>query len=124
MYLNRVILIGNATKEATLRETNTGKKVSNFTVATNEYWKSATGEQMSESEFNYITAWDRLAEISHNIVKKGCKIYVEGRKRTTTFPRDGVDVERVEIVAHKIMTLEKAKQSESVTEEGDYNGNF
>jgi len=121
MYLNRIIVIGNATKDAELRLTGTGKSVSNFTVVSNEYWKSATGEQMSEAEFHYVTAWDKLAEIANNYVKKGIKLYVEGRKRTTTFPRDGVDVDRVEIVAHKIMTLEKAKTNNS---EGDYDGDF
>ena len=123
MYLNRLILIGNATKKPEVRQTNTGKNVANFTVATNEYWKSATGEQMSESEFHYITAWDRLGEIAHTLVQKGRKVYVEGRKRTTTFTREGQEVERVEIVAHKIMTLEKAKQENDVYE-GGYNGNF
>tara|TARA_R100000656_G_scaffold117716_1_gene91152 strand:+ start:199 stop:564 length:366 start_codon:yes stop_codon:yes gene_type:complete len=121
MYLNRIIVIGNATKDAELRQTGTGKSVSNFTVVSNEYWKSATGEQMSEAEFHYVTAWDKLAEIANNFVKKGIKIYVEGRKRTTTFPRDGVEVERVEIVAHKIMTLEKAKTNKA---EGEDDGNF
>jgi len=124
MFLNRMILIGNATKEATLRQTNTGKNVANFTVATNEYWKSPAGEQMSESEFHYITAWDKLAEIAHKVVRKGCKVYVEGRKRTTTFPRDGVEVERVEIVAHKVMTVEKPKTDNSNVQEGEYDGYF
>ena len=123
MFINRVMVIGNATNNATLRETGTGKKVANFTVATNEYWKSPVGEQMSESELHYITAWDRLGEIAHTIVQKGRKVYVEGRKRTTTFTREGQEVERVEIVAHKIMTLEKAKQENDVYE-GGYNGNF
>tara|TARA_R100000808_G_C2088083_1_gene109491 strand:- start:371 stop:742 length:372 start_codon:yes stop_codon:yes gene_type:complete len=123
MYLNRLILIGNATKKPEVRQTNSGKNVANFTVATNEYWKSATGEQMSESEFHYITAWDRLADICGNIIHKGQKVYIEGRKRTTTFPRDGVEVERVEVVAHKVMTLEKAK-TDNYEQEGDYDGNF
>jgi single-strand DNA-binding protein len=125
MFLNRIMLIGNATKDAELRYTDSGKKVSNFTVATNEYWKSPNGEQKSESEFHYITAWDKLAEIAERYIHSGRKIYVEGRKRTTSFDREeqGVlrTVERVEVVAHKIMTLEKAK---SQTEESDHDGNF
>ena len=123
MFINRIMIIGNATNTPTLRETGTGKKVANFTVATNEYWKSPVGEQMSESEFHYVTAWDRLGEIANTIVQKGRKVYVEGRKRTTTFTRDNQEVERVEIVAHKIMTLDKPKQENDVYD-GEYNGNF
>ena len=125
MFLNRIMLIGNATKDAELRYTDSGKKVSNFTVATNEYWKSPNGEQKTESEFHYITAWDKLAEIAERHIHSGRKIYVEGRKRTTSFDREeqGVlrKVERVEVVAHKIMTLDKPK---SQTEESDQDGNF
>tara|TARA_Y100000593_G_scaffold94928_1_gene197312 strand:- start:4098 stop:4478 length:381 start_codon:yes stop_codon:yes gene_type:complete len=124
-FLNRVILIGNSTKDAEVRQTGTGKQVCNFAIATNEYWKSPSGEQMSESEFHYITAWDRLAEIAVKFVKTGRKIYIEGRKRTTKFPKDGVEVERVEIIAHKIMTLDKAPSEEYAKPyQGEYNGNF
>ncbi len=72
--VNKVILIGNATRDAELRQTQSGKAVSNIRLATNRVVK---GEETTQ--FHTIVCWDRLAETTAEYVKKGKGIYVEGR---------------------------------------------
>jgi len=72
--VNKVILIGNATRDAELRQTQTGKAVSSIRLATN---RTVKGEE--ETQFHSIVCWDRLAETTAEYVKKGDPLYVEGR---------------------------------------------
>ena len=72
--VNKVILIGNATRDAELRHTQTGKAVSSIRLATN---RTVKGEE--ETQFHSIVCWDRLAETTAEYVKKGDPLYVEGR---------------------------------------------
>ncbi len=78
--INKVILIGNATRDAELRSTKSGKPVSNIRLATN---RKAGGEE--RSQFHTVICWDRLAETTGEYVKKGDPLYVEGRLEYRTF---------------------------------------
>ena len=99
--VNKVILIGNATRDAELRHTSTGKPVSNFRLATN---RVVNGQEISQ--FHNVVCWDKLAEITSQYVKKGEPLYVEGRLEYRTF-EDGDGIERgtVEIVANDVQFL-------------------
>jgi len=99
--VNRVILIGNATRNAELRHTGTGKAVSNIRLATN---RIVAGQETTQ--FHTVICWDKLAEITSHYVKKGEPLYVEGRLEYRTF-EDGDGVERgtVEIVASDVQFL-------------------
>lgn len=83
--LNRVMLIGNVTRDPELRYTPQGNAVATFGLATNRSWKTDTGEIREEAEFHRLVAWNKLAELCSQLCTKGRKIYVEGRLQTRTF---------------------------------------
>jgi len=108
MYsLNRATVLGNATREAELRTTPNGRSVANFAVATNRRWNDqSSGEQREEVQFHEIVTWGKLAEIASQIIRKGTKVYVEGRLQTRNWEgQDGARRERTEIVAENLIIL-------------------
>ncbi len=82
--LNKVLLIGNLTRDPELRYTPQGTAVATFSIATNRQWKTESGDQKDEAEFHRIVAWDKLAEICSKMLKKGSRTFVEGRLQTRT----------------------------------------
>jgi len=75
--VNKVILIGNITKDPLVKETENGKKMALFTVATNRYYKTSAGEERSEAEFTNCIAWGSLAERCEKFLSKGKLVYGE-----------------------------------------------
>jgi single-strand DNA-binding protein len=99
--VNRVILIGNATRDAELRHTATGKPVANIRLATN---RQVNGEE--QTQFHSVVCWEKLAETTATYVKKGRLIYVEGRLEYRTFTDDeGKERGAVEIIASDVQFL-------------------
>jgi len=99
--VNKVILIGNATRDAELRHTQSGKPVSNIRLATN---RTVNGEE--QTQFHTVVCWDTLAETTSKYVKKGDPLYVEGRLEYRTFAdEEGKDRGVVEIVASDVQFL-------------------
>lgn len=101
--MNKVMLIGNASAEPKLDYTpTTGTAHAKFSLATNRRWKDkATGEQKTETTWFNVVAWDRLAETAANYIKKGDRVYVEGRFTSRKYT-DKDNVERT--VFEVIMT--------------------
>ncbi|OGK21127.1 hypothetical protein A3C98_01385 [Candidatus Roizmanbacteria bacterium RIFCSPHIGHO2_02_FULL_37_15] len=88
--LNRVILIGNLTRDPELKYTPTGTAVCSFGVATNRSWKTVDGETKEETQYHRIVAWQKLAELCGKLLTKGRKVFLEGRLVYRTFTgRDG-----------------------------------
>ena len=83
--LNKVMLIGNVTRDPELRYTPQGNAVCTVGLATNRSWKTESGEMREEAEFHRLVAWNKLAELCSQLLTKGRKIYVEGRLQTRTF---------------------------------------
>lgn len=83
--LNKVMLIGNVTRDPELRYTPQGNAVCTFGLATNRSWKTEGGEIREEAEFHRLVAWNKLAELCSQLITKGRKVYVEGRLQTRTF---------------------------------------
>jgi single-strand DNA-binding protein len=77
--LNRVLLIGNLTRDPELRYTPSGMAVSSFGLATNRVWITKQGEKKEDAQFHRIVAWNKLAELCSQLLSKGRRIYVEGR---------------------------------------------
>jgi single-strand DNA-binding protein len=99
--INKVILLGNATRDAGLRHTQTGKPVSSLRLATN---RSVKGEE--ETQFHTIVCWDRLAETTAEYVKKGDPLYVEGRLQYRAYQdEEGKERGTCEIVADDVRFL-------------------
>lgn len=105
--LNKAQVIGNAGKDAEVRYTGTGKAVASFSVATTDSWKDKVSGQMQErTEWHNIVAWDRLAEICGEYVKKGTKVYIEGRIQNRSYDdKDGNKRYISEIVANDLLLL-------------------
>jgi len=80
--LNKVMLIGNLTRDPEMRYTPSGAAVCTFGMATNRYYTASDGEKKEETEFIKIVSWNKLAELCSQLLTKGRKVYVEGRLQT------------------------------------------
>jgi single-strand DNA-binding protein len=105
--VNKVILIGNLGKDPEVKYTPQGTPVAKFSLATNERFKDKNGEWQDRTEWHNIVAWQRLAEIVGEYVKKGSKIYIEGSLRTSSWDdkQSGEKKYRTEIVANDLVLL-------------------
>ena len=105
--LNRAQLIGNVTRDPEVKMAGT-QKVATFGVATNFSWTDQAGQKKEKVEFHNVVAWRRLAEICEQYVKKGTKVYIEGRIQTRDWEgEDGVKRYRTEIVIDNMIMLDK-----------------
>jgi single-strand DNA-binding protein len=113
MALNKVLLIGNMTRDPELRSTSSGQSVSSFGLATNRVWKDpGTGEKKEAVEFHNIIMWGRLAEISGQYLRKGSKIFLEGRIQTRSWQdQSGNKRYTTEIVAENMQMLDRKPQT-------------
>ncbi len=105
--VNKVILIGNLGKDPEVKYTPSGTPVAKFSLATNERYKDKGGEWQERTEWHNIVAWQRLAEIVGEYVKKGSKLYIEGRLQTSSWEdkQSGEKKYRTEIVANDLVLL-------------------
>ncbi len=97
--LNRVILIGNLTRDPELKYTPAGTAVCTFGVATNRSWTTNDGQTKEETQYHRLVAWQKLAELCGKLLTKGKKVFLEGRLTYRTFiGRDGQQRSITEIV--------------------------
>jgi len=116
--LNKVMLIGNLTRDPELRYTPTGAAVCTIGLATNRGWTTESGERKEETEFHRVIAWNKLAELCSQLLAKGRKIYVEGRLRTNTWQTaDGTQRSSTEIVIEDMIILDSRRVVGPVSEE-------
>lgn len=110
--INKVVLIGNVTRDAELKSTTGGLRLCTFGLATSHDRKDANGEKQSTAEFHNIVVWAKLAEVCGQFIKKGKPLYIEGRLQTRSW--DGADGKkncRTEIVADEIVLLAPSDQA-------------
>lgn len=105
--LNKVLLIGNLTRDPNLRYTPNGTSVCSFGLATNRTWTPADGgDKVEKAEFHNVVAWGKLADICGQLLHKGDKAYVEGRIQTRDWKtEDGQDRRITEVVIDNMMLL-------------------
>ena len=116
--VNKVILIGNLGADPELRYTPGGRAVANFRMATSRSWNTKDGEKKEETEWHRIVAWDKLAEIIGEYIKKGSPVYVEGRLQTRSWEdQSGVKRYSTEIVALEMKMLGQRQGTGSETRE-------
>jgi single-strand DNA-binding protein len=107
MNLNKVMLIGNLTRDPEVRQTGTGKNVASFAIATNMVWTDASGQKQERAEFTNVVAWGKLADICGRYLHKGSKAYVEGRLQTRDWTgKDGVKRYSTEVVIENMIMLD------------------
>lgn len=106
--INKVILVGNLGRDPEVRYTPSGAAVANLAVATSESWKDKqTGEQQERTEWHRIVMFNRLGEIAGEYLKKGSKVYIEGKLQTRKWQdNSGQDRYTTEIVANEMQMLD------------------
>ncbi|MCX7928322.1 MAG: single-stranded DNA-binding protein [Patescibacteria group bacterium] len=119
--LNKVMLIGNLTRDPELRYTPSGSAVCTFSIATNRQWNTDTGEKKEEVEYHRIVAWNKLGELCGQLLKKGRKVYVEGRLQTRKWQsQDGSEKTITEIVISDMVILDSKGTSMPESQAGDF----
>ena len=107
---NRVTLIGNLGQDPDVKTTENGKKVTHFTLATNEVYKNADGQKINETTWHNIVAWNGLAETAGKFLKKGREVAVEGRIVYRTYEdKKGITKNSTEIVLNDLLLLRSGK---------------
>lgn len=118
--LNKVQLIGNLTRDPELRYTPQGTAVCTFGLATNRQWTTDSGEKKEDAEFHRIVVWSKLAEICSQLLKKGRKVYIEGRLQTRTWTgQDGNQRTSTEIVGNDMIILD-SRRDQAEAPAGDF----
>lgn len=116
--LNKVMLIGNLTRDPELRYTPSGAAVCTFSVATNRYYVASDGNKKEETEFIKIVSWNKLAELCSQLLAKGRKVYVEGRLQTRSWETpDGQNKQTTEVVIDDMRILDSRKDFDGGTAE-------
>ncbi len=118
--INKVILIGNLGADPETRHTAGGSAVTNLSVATSEGWRDRqSGEMQEKTEWHRVVMFSKLAEIAGEYLRKGSKIYVEGRLQTRKWQdRDGNDRWTTEIVANDMQMLDSRGGGEPLEDRG------
>ncbi len=104
--LNKACILGNVGRDPELRYTNNGKAVATFSIATSTSWRDQNGTTQEKTTWHNIVAWDKLAEICNNYVKKGKQVYIEGRIENRSYDdKDGNKRYVSEIIATDLILL-------------------
>lgn len=106
--INKVILVGNLGRDPEVRYSQGGDAIANLAVATSESWKDkTTGEQVEKTEWHRVVMFRRLGEIAGEYLKKGSKVYIEGKLQTRKWQdKEGQDRYTTEIVASEMQMLD------------------
>tara|TARA_R110001592_G_scaffold9288_1_gene49539 strand:- start:30652 stop:31212 length:561 start_codon:yes stop_codon:yes gene_type:complete len=122
--INKVILIGNLGADPDTRMTQQGSAVTNLNIATDESYKDKnTGQMVPKTEWHRVVMFSRLAEIARDYLKKGSKVYIEGRLQTDKYQKDGVDHYQTKIIANELQMLD-SKPSSGAYDQGQNNAGY
>ena len=115
MSLNKAMLIGNVGQDPEIRHMPNGNAVANLSVATSETWKDKnTGDKQEKTEWHRVVVFGNLANIVESYVRKGSKLYIEGKIQTRSWEQDGAKRYSTEIVANQLQMLNRVESSGSV----------
>ena len=114
MSVNKAILVGRLGRDPEVRSTGSGKKVANFSIATDETYKNSAGEKVKSTEWHNIVMWDKLAEIAEEYLHKGDLVYLEGKLQTRKYEsRDSGTKQTTEVIANVMRMLGSKNRAES-----------
>ena len=117
--VNKAVILGNVGNDPELRFMSNGKAVANFTVATSEQWKDQQGQKQERVEWHRMVAYDKLAEIIGQYVKKGSKLYLEGKLQTREWTdQQGQKKYTTEIIVSEMQMLDGKQQQGSQQPQG------
>ncbi len=106
MSVNKVILVGNVGKDPEIRHLDSGVAVASFSLATSESYNAKNGERVTTTEWHNIVLWRGLAEVVEKYVKKGSRLYLEGKITSRQYEKDGQTKYFTEIVANNMVMLD------------------
>ena len=114
MSLNKCLIIGNLGRDPEMRYTPSGQAVTQFTVAVNRYYKDQQGERQEETEWFRVVAWGQQAEFAAEYLRKGNKVFIEGRIQTRQWEgQDGQKRYTTELIANTLQSLERRQRDDS-----------
>ena len=117
--INKVMLLGNLTRDPAIKFTSGGTAVATFAIATNRTWTTAEGQTKEDVQYHNIVAWSKLAELVGKLLTKGRKVYVEGRLTTRKFTdKTGLERTVTEIVMDDFIVFSDGRKAESSQSEG------
>ena len=112
--LNKIMLIGNLGRDPEMNYTPSGVAVTKFSLAVSRNIKASTGEKREETEWFNIVAWRQLAETCNTYLRKGSKVYIEGRLTQRKYTdKNGVERTAIDVVANEMEMLSPKSQSSS-----------
>ena len=115
--INKVIIVGNLTRDPEMKQTPNGQSITTFGIATNREWVTQEGDRKQSAEFHECVAWAKLAEICEKYLKKSKLVYVEGYLKTRSWDtEEGVRKFKTEIVVEDMIMLNKRSESD----DGDF----
>ncbi len=125
MYINKVVLLGNLTKDPELKALPSGIKVTSFSLATNRSWKDQAGKKQEAVEYHNVVSFGKPAELIAQYMKKGNSLYVEGRLQTRSWDSEQGKKYRTEILVENFQFGPKATSASDTRvwqkDEGDKN---
>ncbi len=102
MYINKVILYGNLTRDPEMRALPSGMNVASFSIATNRVFKDKDGNKREEVDYHNISVFGRQADTVGQYMKKGSGVFIEGRLHTRSWEKDGQKQYRTEVIADRV----------------------
>ncbi len=118
MYLNKVFLYGNLTRDPELRALPSGQQVASFALATNRTYKNKDGEKQESVEYHNIVAFGKQADVIGQYLKKGRPVFIEGRIQTRSWEKEGEKKYRTEIVVENFQFGASAPGGRADSDEG------
>lgn len=114
--LNKVMIIGRLGKDPEMRYTASGSPVTTFSVAAGRQWKDGAGETREDTEWFNVVTWNKLAEICNDHLRKGSRVYIEGRIQTRQWQdQEGQTRYRTEVIASDMIMLDSKGGRESAS---------
>ena len=120
--VNKVVLVGHLGGDPETRYTPTDTAVANFTVATNESWKDASGDNQDKTEWHRCVIFGKPAQVAGDYLKKGQLVYLEGKLQTRNWEdKDGIKRYTTEIVCERFTMLGRKMDADNYQSPGSYN---
>lgn len=125
MNLNKAFILGNVTRDPEVRALPSGQQVTSFSIATNRFYTSGTGEKKQEAEFHNIVCFGKLADISSRYLTKGSLVLIEGRIKTRNWQDSaGVKHYKTEIIAETLQLGPRGAGAPAGVSENSNHGNY
>ena len=105
--VNKIFLLGNVGQEPQVKTFDNGDSITTFSLATSDQWTDKSGEKRESTEWHTCVAYRQLANIAANLIKKGSKVFVEGRVKTRSWEKEGIKQYRTEVEVLKLLVLDK-----------------